>query len=99
MRIRDRARLPAESTLPHLLPTVVLRAAESLRARDAEAFELLGTVAETNSKPKPPTRYYIDERRVLGELQRMVERRQQNIGADRYAGRARRDSRSRGHQR
>src|SRR5258708_3811941 len=75
------------------------RAAESLRARDAEAFELLSTVAETNSKPKPPARDYIDERRVLGQLQRMVERRQQDVRADRDAGRARRDSRSRGHQR
>src|SRR5258708_3748152 len=75
------------------------RAAESLCTRDAEAVELLSTVAETNSKAKPPARYYIDERRVLSQLQRMVERRQQNIGADGDAGGARCDSRSRGHQR
>src|SRR5260370_40252003 len=75
------------------------RAAESLSARDTEAFDLLSTVAETNSKAEPPARYYIDERRVLSQFQWMIERRQQDVGADRDAGGARGDSRSRGHQR
>src|SRR5258707_14585027 len=73
--------------------------AESLSARDAEAFEFLGTIAEANPEPEAPTRDYVNERRVLGQLQWMIERRQQNVGADGDARRARGDSRSRGHQR
>src|ERR1700722_2667029 len=75
------------------------RTAESLCARDAEAFEFLGTVAETNPETQPAARDYTDEPRALGQLQRMIERRQQNVGADGDAGRSRRDSRSRRHQR
>src|ERR1700689_502905 len=75
------------------------RAAESLRARHAEALEFLGTVAQTNPKSQAAARDYIDEGRVLGQLQRMEKRRQQDVGADGDAGGARRDRSRRGHQR
>src|SRR5208282_1394177 len=75
------------------------RAAESLRAWHAEALELLGPVAQANSQPEPAARDYIDERGVLGELERMIKRRQQDEGADGDAGGARRDGSRRGHQR
>src|ERR1700685_4181836 len=75
------------------------RAAESLCARHAEALKFLGTIAETNSKPQPPAREYIDERGVLSQLQRVIERGQQDVGADGDARGARGDSSGRRHQR
>src|ERR1700739_717964 len=73
-------------------------AAEPLLARDAEDLELLGAIAESHSQPETPARQYVDEGCVLGQLQRMRERREQDVGADREARRALCDSRSRGHQ-
>src|ERR1700722_1955512 len=75
------------------------RAAESLRTRHAEAFELLGAVSEAYPKSEPAAREDIDECGVLGQLQRVKKRRQQDVGADSDARSARRNSSSRGHQR
>src|ERR1700684_1015974 len=75
------------------------RAAESLCARHAEAFELLSAVTKSNPQPEPAARDDIDEGGLLRQLQRMIERGQQDVGADGDAGGARRDSSGRGHQR
>src|SRR5208283_4884268 len=75
------------------------RPPESLCARNAEALELLRAVAQAKSQPEPAARDYIDEGRVLGKLKRMIKRRQQDVGADGDARRARRDGGSRRHQR
>src|SRR5271154_4828697 len=74
------------------------RTAESLRARHAEALELLGAVAEPNPEPQPAARDYVDEGCVLGQLQRMPERREQDVGAHADSRRARGDSGSGGRQ-
>ena len=86
---------------PRLLENLdrLQRTAESLRARHAEALELLGAVAEPNPEPKPAARDYVDEGCVLGQLQRMPKRREQDVGADADSRRARGDSGSGGHQR
>ena len=86
---------------PRLLENLdrLQRTAESLRARHAEALELLGAVAEPNPEPKPAARDYVDEGCVLGQLQRMPKRREQDVGADADSRRARGDSGSGGRQR
>src|SRR4029077_6206185 len=66
------------------------RPAEPLFARHPEALELLGAVAKPDSEPQPAMRKHIDEGGIFGELQRMVKRREQNVGADSDARRARR---------
>src|SRR5271165_2661732 len=85
---------------PRLLENLdrLQRTAESLRARHAEALELLGAVAEPKPEAKPPARDYVDEGRVLSQLQRMPKRREQDVGADGDAGGARGDSSRGGHQ-
>src|SRR5713226_2893433 len=65
------------------------RSAEPLRTRHPEAFELLGPVTKPNSESKPAMRKHIDECGILGELQRMVKRREQNISPDSDTRRAR----------
>src|SRR5712671_2185585 len=62
------------------------RSAEPLVARHPKAFELLGAVTKPDPEAEPAMRKHIDECGILGELQRMVKRRQQNIGADGNAG-------------
>src|SRR5580704_8599848 len=74
-------------------------AAKSLRAGYAEALEFLGAVAEPNPEPKPAARDRVDEGCVLGQLQRMPKRREQDVGADANSRRSRCDSGSGGRQR
>src|SRR5580704_7981243 len=86
---------------PRLLENLdrLQRAAKSLRARYAEALEFLGAVTEPNPEPQPAARDRVDEGCVLGQLEWMPKRREQDVGADGDSRRSRCNSGSGGHQR
>ncbi len=75
------------------------RSAEPLVARHPKAFELLGAVTKPDPEAEPAMRKHIDECGILGELQRMVKRREQNIRPNGDTRSARSYRRRRRHQR
>jgi hypothetical protein len=64
------------------------RAAEALLARQLEARKLLRAIGRADSQAQAPVGDHVDHRRIFGQAQRMIEGRQQHIGADRDAPRA-----------
>src|SRR5438067_249300 len=58
------------------------RAAEALRARDAEAVELFLTIALAEAEAQASVGDDIDDRGILGDFQRMLKWREQDEGAD-----------------
>src|SRR5215469_5747615 len=61
------------------------RPAQPFLARDLKTLELLLAVAQSDSQPQPPVRDDVDKRGVLRQAQRMIKRREQDVGADRSA--------------
>src|SRR5690242_2911091 len=74
------------------------RASEPLAARNAEAIELLGAIAESDAEAQTAVGNYVNCRAVFGQPQWMVKRREQHVAAERNAMGARGDRRQRRHQ-
>src|SRR5579862_9186701 len=75
------------------------RAPEALLARNAEAVELILTIALPDAEPDAPARDHVDDRNILRELQRMLKRREQDEGSDLNTFGARGDRGRRRHHR
>ncbi len=58
---------------------------DALGARDAEGGELRVNVAHAGAEHHPSAREVVEHRQVLGELQRVAEREQQDVLTDRDA--------------
>src|SRR5437867_8905200 len=92
---RRRRDEPARPGAPRDLDQL-LRPASPLVERDAERLELRVPVAESEPQLEPPAAQLVDDRRVLGEADRVLERRDQDRRADAHRLRALRDCRPHG---